>query len=100
MDPQDWVPCTQRLPADGQRVLGWLPRNTVYLPGKTGATEERNSVILRFAHDFFVNNPSKTGKATSPHFWVGEGSSNHFFEEVTHWMPLPEGPTSGGRPPE
>ena len=99
MEPQHWVPCTQRLPADGQRVLGWLPRNAVYLPGKTGATEERNSVILRFAYDFFVNNPSKTGKATSPHFWVGEGTSNHFFEEVTHWMPLPEGPAAGAEHP-
>lgn len=87
-----WIPCTERLPADGQRVLGWLPSNTVYLPGKTGATEERNSVILRFAHDFFVKNPSKTGKATGPHFWIGEGTSNHFFEEVTHWMELPRPP--------
>ena len=24
--------------------------------------------------------------------WIGEGSSNHFFDEVTHWMPIPEGP--------
>jgi hypothetical protein len=88
----DWVPCSKELPADGQRVLAWLPRNTVYLPGKTGATEERNIAILRFSKDFFVHNPSKTGKATSPHFWVGEGSSNHFFEDVTHWMPMPIAP--------
>jgi hypothetical protein len=85
MDAHAWIPCTERLPEDGQRVLGWLP-------SKTGATEERNSVILRFAHDFFVKNPSKTGKATGPHFWIGEGTSNHFFEEVTHWMELPEAP--------
>jgi len=92
MNDQHWIPCAERLPEDDQRVLGWLPHNTVYLPGKTGATEVRNSVILRFAHDFFVKNPSKTGKATGPHFWIGEGTSNHFFEEVTHWMELPPPP--------
>ena len=87
-----WVPCSSELPADGQRVLAWMPKNTVYLRGKTGATEERNIAILRFAKDYFVHNPSKTGKATSPHFWVGEGTSNHFFEEVSHWMPMPLAP--------
>ena len=94
-----WIPCAQRLPADGQRVLALLPKNTVYLPGKTGATEERNILILRFAQDFFVKNPSRTGKATGPHFWTGEGSSNHFFDEVTHWRELPGTPeeiTGGG----
>ena len=94
-----WIPCAQRLPADVQRVLAWLPKNTVYLPGKTGATEERNILILRFAQDFFVKNPSRTGKATGPHFWTGEGSSNHFFDEVTHWRELPGTPeeiTGGG----
>jgi len=94
-----WIAFAQRLPADGQRVLAWLPKNTVYLPGKTGATEERNILILRFAQDFFVKNPSRTGKATGPHFWTGEGSSNHFFDEVTHWRELPGTPeeiTGGG----
>jgi len=92
MGTATWIRCTERLPADGERVLAYLPHNTVYLPGKSGATEERNIVVLRFALDFFVYNPSKTGKATSPHFWIGEGTSNRFFEEVTHWMPLPEQP--------
>lgn len=88
----EWVPCSKALPTDGQRVLAWLPKNIVHLPGMTGATEERNIAILRFSKDFFVHNPSKTGKAKSPHFWVGEGSSNHFFEEVSHWMPMPTPP--------
>ena len=88
-----WIPCSAALPANGQRVLAWLPDNIVYLPGKTGATELRKVQIMKFAFNFFVDNPSKTGKATSPHFWVGEGCSNHFFHEVSHWMPVPEAPT-------
>lgn len=87
-----WIPVTESLPADGQRVLCYLPQNTIYLPGKSGATEERHVVVMRFAHDFFVKNASKTGYDGPPHFWLGEGSSNRFFNEVSHWMPLPEQP--------
>ncbi|MBK6343032.1 MAG: DUF551 domain-containing protein [Flavobacteriales bacterium] len=87
-----WIPVSERLPDDGQRVLCYLPKNTVYLPGKTGATEERPVVVMRFADGFFTKNPSKTGYAGPPHFWLGEGTSNRFFHEVTHWMPLPERP--------
>lgn len=87
-----WIKVEDELPDDGQRVLCWLPSHTVYLPGKTGATEDRHAVVLKFARDHFVKNPSKTGKAVGTHFWLGEGTSNHFFHEVTHWMALPEGP--------
>ncbi len=87
-----WIPVSARLPDDGQRVLCFLPKNTVYLPGKTGASEERHVVVMRFALDFFVKNPSKTGYQGTPHFWLGEGTSNRFFHEVSHWMPLPGHP--------
>jgi hypothetical protein len=88
----EWIPVADRLPEDGARVLCHLPQNVVHLPGKTGATELRAMVIMRFARDFFVKNPSKTGHTGSPHFWLGEGSSNRFFHEVTHWMELPGQP--------
>ena len=87
-----WISVNERLPEDGRRVLCYLPSNTIHLPGKTGATEERHVVVMRFARDFFLKNPSKTGKASGDHFWLGEGTSNHFFADVTHWMPLPEEP--------
>ncbi len=90
----DWIPVSERLPTDGERVLCWLPENRVYLPGKTGAFEERTVVVMRFAHDFFIKNPSKTGYTGSPHFWLGEGTSNRFFSEVMQWMPLPPTPES------
>ncbi|HQV73897.1 MAG: DUF551 domain-containing protein [Flavobacteriales bacterium] len=88
-----WIPISQQLPEHGSRVLCHLPNNTVFLPGKTGATEERNVVVLRFAKDFFLTNPSRTGHTGPPHFWLGEGTSNKFFTDVTHWMPLPEVPS-------
>ncbi|MCB9170164.1 MAG: DUF551 domain-containing protein [Flavobacteriales bacterium] len=88
----EWVRCSEQLPEDGQRVLCWLPRNTVHLPGRSGETEERHVVILKFHRDFFLKNPSKTGKAVGAHFWTGEGTSNHFFPDVTHWRPLPGPP--------
>lgn len=87
-----WTPVDAMLPQDGQRVLCHLPENRVFLPGKTGASEARNVVVLRFAEDFFLKNPSRTGHQGSPHFWLGEGTRNHFFHEVSHWMPLPEAP--------
>ena len=87
-----WNAVADRLPANGQRVLCYLPTNKVFLPGKTGAFEERHVVVMRFALDFFVTNPSKTGYSGVPHFWLGEGTSNRFFHEVTHWTALPETP--------
>lgn len=90
LDPL-WISVAAQLPTDGQRVLCWLPKNTVRLPG-LGGSEERNAVILRFSHDHFVKNPSKTGYTGSPHFWLGEGGSNKFFQDVTHWLPLPGDP--------
>ena len=89
---QRWIPTDEKLPEDGQRVLCHVPGNEVYLPGKSGATELRTVVVLRFARDWFLKNPSKTGKARGVHLWLGEGCSNCFFPEVSHWMPLPEAP--------
>ncbi|MBL7951609.1 MAG: DUF551 domain-containing protein [Flavobacteriales bacterium] len=88
----DWISVTERSPEDGQRCLCHVPDNEVFLPGKSGAKEARPIVILRFAQDHFLKNPSKTGYNGSAHLWLGEGTSNRFFHEVTHWMPLPERP--------
>lgn len=92
MLPTQWTPTAEALPNDGARVLCFCPGNSVHLPGKSGDTELREVVVMRFAHDFFLNSPSKTGYSGPPHFWLGEGTSNRFFAEVTHWMPLPEKP--------
>lgn len=87
-----WIDIRDKKPENGQRVLAFLPGNKVWLPGKTGATELKEVVILKFLENYFIENPSKTGKAKSPHLWSGEGSSNQFFEAVSHWKLLPDGP--------
>ena len=87
-----WNAVADRLPANGQRVLCYLPTNKVFLPGKTGAFEERNVVVMRFALDFFIANPSKTGYSGVPHFWLGEGTKHFGFHEVAHGIALPETP--------
>jgi hypothetical protein len=88
----EWTAVADALPEDGVRVLCCIPGNVVYLPGKTGETDLREVVVMRFAKDFFLKNPSKTGYSGVPHFWLGEGTSNRFFHEVSHWMPLPDRP--------
>lgn len=87
----EWIPVDEELPENNQRVLAFLPHNNVYLPGKTGATRYVPVIFLRFAEDFFK--PANPKYALhGPHFWVGEGQSNHYFADVTHWMACPEGP--------
>jgi hypothetical protein len=86
-----WIPVAERLPEHNQRVLAFLPNNIVYLPGKTGATRFTPVIFLRFQENFFKEaNPKRA--LYGPHFWLGEGQSNHYFADVTHWMPCPTGP--------
>lgn len=87
----EWKSVAEELPADGQRVLGYVPGNKVYLPGKTGESELREVIVLRFLLDFYPADSEKC-KKHGPHFWQGEGNSNHFFADVTHWMSIPEAP--------
>ena len=87
----DWIAVADRLPEDDQRVLAFIPGNRVFLPGKDLAFEVREVIVLRFCADYFADQAEKCEKH-GRHFWAGEGNSNHFFSDVTHWMPMPEGP--------
>ena len=87
-----WNDIQVKLPEDGQRVLGYIPGNKVFLPGKTGEFEMREVIILKFCKDFYPENSEKCQKH-GPHFWQGEGNSNHFFHDVTHWSTIPLGPS-------
>ena len=91
MSHSDWTDITKQLPENGQRVLAFIPNNKVFLPGKSLEFEIREVIVLHFHEDFYEVGTEKREKH-GPHFWQGEGNSNHFFSDVTHWKPIPEGP--------
>ena len=86
-----WIAVSDQLPTDGQRLLAFIPGNKVYLPGKSLDFEIREVIVLKFLQDFYAEGSEKREKY-GPHFWQGEGNSNHFFKDVTHWAPIPHGP--------
>ncbi len=86
-----WIAIASQLPENEQRVLAFVPGNRVFPPGKSLDFEIREVLVLRFCKDFYANNPEKALKHGA-HFWSGEGNSNHFFADVTHWQAIPEPP--------
>jgi len=84
----NWRNVNDQLPEDNQRILGRIPGNKFFLPGKSGEFEMREVVVLKFCKDFYPAGSEKYEKH-GPHFWQGEGNSNHFFKDVTHWMEMP-----------
>ena len=88
MMTQSWISREDQLPDDHQRVLAFIPGNKVFLPGKELEFEIREVLVLHFCANHFAGNPEKA-KKHGIHFWAGEGSSNRYFNEVTHWMPMP-----------
>jgi hypothetical protein len=87
----NWIAVSDKLPEDEERVLACLPNNRVFLPGKSGEFEMREVIVLKFLKDFYPENSEKCMKH-GPHFWQGEGNSNHFFKDVSHWMAMPAKP--------
>jgi len=87
----NWIDINIQLPANEERVLAYIPGNKVFLPGKSGEFEMREVVVMKFLLEFYPEGSEKRVKHC-PHFWQGEGNSNHFFADVTHWMPMPVKP--------
>lgn len=90
----NWIAINDQLPSNNQRVLAFIPNNKVFLPGKDFQYEIRQVIVLRFLEGFYSDQPDKQEKY-GLHFWQGEGNSNHFFKDVTHWMAIPKGITEG-----
>lgn len=86
-----WVNINDRLPGNNQRVLAFIPKNKVFLPGMQLDFEIREVIVLHFRENFYAENADKKEKYGA-HFWSGEGNSNHFFQDVTHWKTIPDGP--------
>jgi len=87
----DWIDIENELPLDNQRVLAYIPDNKVFLPGMQLDYAIREVVVLHFRKNFFEDNEEKR-KKYGLHFWSGEGNSNHFFQDVTHWKAIPKAP--------
>ncbi|TVR40008.1 MAG: DUF551 domain-containing protein [Cryomorphaceae bacterium] len=87
----EWISVKEALPSDGERVLVFIPNNEVYLPGKTGDKLRIRVIVMKFQKDF-LSEEKALQKNTARHFWVGEGQSNHYFEDITHWRPIPDPP--------
>jgi|TARA_B110000879_G_scaffold202666_1_gene279311 hypothetical protein len=91
MKQAPWIPVIEALPEDDQRILAFVPGNKVYLPGNDLQFEIREVIVLRFCKDFYALNEEKKMKY-GLHFWSGEGNSNQFFKDVSHWQPIPNPP--------
>lgn len=86
-----WIDIEKELPQDNQRILAFIPNNKVFLPGMQLDYAMREVVILHFRKNFFADNAEKRNKH-GLHFWSGEGNSNHYYHDVTHWRAIPQGP--------
>ena len=88
-----WIDIEKEIPQDNQRILAFIPNNKVFLPGMQLDYAMREVVILHFRKNFFADNAEKRNKH-GLHFWSGEGNSNHYYHDVTHWRAIPQGPFS------
>lgn len=88
----NWISVKEQLPENEQMVLGFVPYNRVPTPGDPTVTILQPVKILVFIKDFYGNHKARHKNSENDHFWSGNGLSNHFFQEVTHWMPLPKQP--------
>lgn len=88
----NWISVDDKLPENGQRVIGFIPENYVPEPGNPTEVSLIPIKILTFVKNFYGSHKPRHKNSTSDDFWSGEGLSNHFFQEVTHWMELPQNP--------
>lgn len=88
----NWIDITDQLPQNQQLVIAYLPCNFVPKPGNPTDVDLKAIKILKFEENFYGPHKAKHKNNEGVHFWSGEGLSNHFFQEVSHWMPLPNFP--------
>jgi hypothetical protein len=63
----DWIKCSDSLPENNEYVL---------------CSDERDIYILKFMQE-------QDKRKKNPRYWFESPSGEDFFDEITHWMPLP-----------
>ena len=71
-----WIPVTERLPEDGELVLGYTPCDGYMFVGKCYTYKFRNETEIRWE------------------IITAMRSTRTMRKKVTHWMPLPTAPES------
>lgn len=88
----NWIDVAEKIPEDNEQVIAFIPGNFVPTPGNPQEITHKPIKLVVFQKDFYGSQRTKHKNTESNHFWSGDGLSNHFFEEVTHWIPLPDFP--------
>ena len=85
-----WISVSEQLPEDDQRVLGFIPSNKVFLPGKNLEFELREVVVLRFCKDFYAKNEEKRAKY-GLHFGLAKETATTSLQTLRIGVPFPKG---------
>lgn len=90
-----WIPCTERLPEDGQKVLAYCDNghcsSISVVRFKRGKTEEE----LQSMPHLCICSADQWGNNLKPYAWFEMGPMEWFGQDVLAWQPLPE-PYKGG----
>lgn len=84
-----WIPCSERLPEDKQKVLIWYENG--HCSGmsvatfKKGKTKEELQTMERLCIGF----TDQWGNNLKPYAWDGDGPMEWDGQEVIAWQPLP-----------
>ena len=85
-----WIPCSERLPEDGQQVLVFYD-NCLYscmsvAKFRKGKTKEE----LQAMEQPCFGSADQWGNNLKPYAWFGDGPVEWFGQEIIAWQPLPE----------
>lgn len=78
----NWISTKDRLPQINQRVIAYLDEDAVHV---IVGGERVRVVAVNYCACYGGGNNQR------PFEW-SDGPMRHFFQDVTHWMPIPEAP--------
>lgn len=89
----EWISVKDRLPEDGQWVLGHFPNE----PWICDSPSFQKSAIVQFLRGDsnptnIIKSADRHGGNLVPYEWQTFGPSSFYGQEASHWMPLPTPP--------